>query len=230
MLEDELEDIITKALRGKELSWNELGISSQDLNKLSENEIVQIASRLELSAKCLIQLNDPFSSTQLPTELEMITSEYGHLGVNAFYFTYSGQRFLVDTGTELGKLKHVNPDYVLITHEHADHVACFSQLSGKVLTPSNWSPISGMCLETFDVSGHCTPALAYYFPELEVCFVGDAIFRRSMGGCRSSSAYQTALTNVRSMLTQLPQNTILCVGHGPNTTVAEERKENPFFA
>jgi hypothetical protein len=34
---------------------------------------------------------------------------------------------------------------------------------------------------------------------------------------------------VRSQIFSLPEDTLLCAGHGPLTTVAEEKQHNPFF-
>ena len=42
--------------------------------------------------------------------------------------------------------------------------------------------------------------------------------------------YQGALTNIRREILGLSDNTILCPGHGPLTTVAGEKAHNPFFA
>jgi len=48
-----------------------------------------------------------------------------------------------------------------------------------------------------------------------------------MGGGMFS--YEDALKNNRENILTLPGNTILCPGHGPLTTVAEEKVHNPFF-
>ena len=62
----------------------------------------------------------------------------------------------------------------------------------------------------------------------KLAIVGDAIFAGSMGG--GNVSYRDALqTNLDKILT-LPDETIICPGHGPMTTVGEEKKHNPFFA
>ena len=58
--------------------------------------------------------------------------------------------------------------------------------------------------------------------------VGDSIFAGSMGG--GNVSYKNAVqNNVKKILT-LPAETIICPGHGPLTTVGEEKAHNPFFA
>jgi len=61
----------------------------------------------------------------------------------------------------------------------------------------------------------------------EVAVVGDAIFAGSMGGGLVS--YADAIHNNRDKILSLPDDTILCPGHGPLTSVGEEKLHNPFF-
>jgi hypothetical protein len=49
-----------------------------------------------------------------------------------------------------------------------------------------------------------------------------------MGG--SAGAHEAALKNNWKYVLSLPNNTVLACGHGPLTTVALEKKNNPFFA
>ena len=58
--------------------------------------------------------------------------------------------------------------------------------------------------------------------------VGDAMFAGSMGGGMVS--YDDALCNNREQILTLPDATIICPGHGPLTTVGEQKHANPFFA
>ncbi|OEU71324.1 MAG: MBL fold metallo-hydrolase [Desulfovibrio sp. S3730MH75] len=79
--------------------------------------------------------------------------------------------------------------------------------------------------------GHAPGSLTFYFPALETAFVGDLIFRRSIGRTDFEGG-DTALLQ-KSVLEQiftLPGNTTLLSGHGPATTVNEEKNHNPFFS
>jgi len=58
--------------------------------------------------------------------------------------------------------------------------------------------------------------------------VGDSLFAGSMGG--GNVSYQDALRNNLEKILTLPDSTIICPGHGPMTTVAQEKQHNPFFA
>ena len=58
--------------------------------------------------------------------------------------------------------------------------------------------------------------------------MGDSLFAGSMGG--GNVSYQDALQNNLEKILTLPDETIICPGHGPMTTVGEEKEHNPFFA
>ena len=61
------------------------------------------------------------------------------------------------------------------------------------------------------------------------CFSGDTLFRRSIG--RSDfygGDYRTLLNSIKDVLYSLPDDTVLLPGHMEPTTVAEEKRGNPF--
>ena len=78
-------------------------------------------------------------------------------------------------------------------------------------------------------NGHSEGGLSYIVHGLNrpIVLVGDAIFSLSMGGAKFD--YKLALKNNREQLLSLPSETVLCPGHGPMTSVAEECAHNPFF-
>ncbi len=61
-----------------------------------------------------------------------------------------------------------------------------------------------------------------------VAIVGDSLFAGSMGG--GNVSYADAIRNNLEKILTLPDNTVLCPGHGPLTTVGEEKTHNAFFA
>ena len=60
-----------------------------------------------------------------------------------------------------------------------------------------------------------------------MAIVGDALFAQSMGGGMVS--YRDALETNRKALFTLPDDTVVCPGHGPMTSIGEEKRVNPFF-
>jgi glyoxylase-like metal-dependent hydrolase (beta-lactamase superfamily II) len=60
-----------------------------------------------------------------------------------------------------------------------------------------------------------------------VAVVGDAIFAGSMG--KDFNTPELAQRKIREEILSLPPETLVCPGHGPLTTIAEELENNPFF-
>lgn len=73
--------------------------------------------------------------------------------------------------------------------------------------------------------GHCI----LYVPSSHVCFCGDVIFAGSVGRTDLPGGSWEQLENsIRTKVYTLPDETRLLSGHGPETTVGEEKKSNPF--
>jgi hydroxyacylglutathione hydrolase len=175
--------------------------------------------------------------------------------VNAYLVWDPGTREAVafDTGADCSAmLKRAEDDdldvkLILLTHAHPDHVADLRRLRKATDAPvyiSELEPEEGaeaiaegkhfkvgtLAIEARLTSGHSPGGLTYVVTGLERPFavVGDSLFAGSMGG--GNVSYQDALRNNRQKILTLPDETIVCPGHGPLTTVGKEKRENPFFA
>lgn len=73
--------------------------------------------------------------------------------------------------------------------------------------------------------GHCL----FYVAASGVCFCGDLIFAGSVGRTDLPGAsWEQLEESIRTQVFTLPEETRLLSGHGPETTVGEEKRSNPF--
>jgi glyoxylase-like metal-dependent hydrolase (beta-lactamase superfamily II) len=80
------------------------------------------------------------------------------------------------------------------------------------------------------VPGHTPGSVLFYSAELACAFCGDAIFFHGIGRTDlPGSDYGTLLHSIQTQIFTLPDSTRLLPGHGPETTVAEEKANNPFL-
>jgi len=87
----------------------------------------------------------------------------------------------------------------------------------------------GTPVEVRHVPGHCPGSVLYYFASFAAAFVGDALFRRSVGRTDLPGGSAAQLTrSIREQIYTLPPETVVYPGHGPPSSVAEERAENPY--
>jgi hydroxyacylglutathione hydrolase len=136
------------------------------------------------------------------------------------------------------------PDRVFITHAHVDHIGGLKHLLHKGI-PVHSADLPGtirmkpgdtvfcvpLSIRACDLSGHADPALGFHVDGLDrpVLVTGDALFAGSMGGCGSPARYRHALGRLREVLGPLTDATVLLPGHGPATTLGEERLANSFL-
>jgi glyoxylase-like metal-dependent hydrolase (beta-lactamase superfamily II) len=81
------------------------------------------------------------------------------------------------------------------------------------------------------IPGHTTGHVVYLWEGQEppLVFVGDVIFAGSIGRTDFPDGdHRQLILGIRAKLFTLPDNTILLPGHGPATTVGEEKRSNPF--
>ncbi len=183
------------------------------------------------------------------------TTDFSDMSVNAFlaWDPKTKRGFAFDTGANATEMiariatEKLHIEAILLTHSHPDHIAALSELrkttgapvylgereSVRVAEPiaeGKTFSADALEIETLLTWGHSEGGVTYFVRGLErpLAIVGDSIFAGSMGG--GSVSYQDALQNNREKILSLPNETIICPGHGPLTTVEKEKNDNPFFA
>lgn len=77
--------------------------------------------------------------------------------------------------------------------------------------------------------GHTPGHVILYCAGKNICFCGDLIFAHSVGRTDLPGGnWDTLVRSIREQIYSLPENTRLLSGHGPETTVGEEKVSNPF--
>lgn len=87
----------------------------------------------------------------------------------------------------------------------------------------------GFELQVIPVPGHSPGSVAYYLLEQGWLFAGDTLFRDGVGRTDLPGGHTRALVrSIQERLYVLPDETIVVPGHGPPTTIGDERRHNPF--
>ena len=190
-------------------------------------------------------------------ELRVVTTSRDGMAVNCYlvWDEVSRETALFDTGWEAEPLFQIiqendlQPRHLFITHGHTDHIAALAAVRQRfpkihVHSGSRTAPVDqrilanafihlgSLRLTNRDTPGHAEDGTTYIignWPEdaPHVAMVGDALFAGSIG--RGNQSWDLARQKVREQILSLPPDTLLCPGHGPVTTVAEEKEHNPFF-
>jgi len=215
-----------------------------------------LAPVLGLNADALVALG---SGTYNPADislpaLELFNTPFGDMTVNSFLVWDGKEAAAFDTGADatalLDFLKHhgLTLKYLFLTHTHGDHILELDRLvekTGASAFVGDREPdlegaeafvagksfrLGAQTIETRLTWGHAPGGITYVVHGLEkpLAVVGDAVFAGSMGGGMVS--YSAALRTNRAEIFSLPDETVLACGHGPLTTVGEQRVSNPFLA
>jgi hydroxyacylglutathione hydrolase len=78
--------------------------------------------------------------------------------------------------------------------------------------------------------GHTPGGISLYSEKEGVVFVGDALFAGSIGRTDFPGGdFNQLITGIKTKLLTLPEDTTVYSGHGPATTIATEKRTNPFL-
>ena len=81
------------------------------------------------------------------------------------------------------------------------------------------------------VPGHAPGHIAFYCEAAGFCIGGDVLFQRSIGRTDLPGGdFDTLIQSIHNKFFTLPDDTVIHSGHGPNTTIGEEKRANPFCA
>jgi len=189
-------------------------------------------------------------------ELRRLTTSGSDMEVHAYlvWDEVTREAALFDTGWDadeavrLCQEEQLNLTHLFITHSHPDHLGGLEGLRKhfpkiRLHTDSAAAPpqhknrrndcihIGSLRVTNRPTPGHADDGVTYVVGNWSedaphVAIVGDALFAGSMGG--ATSAYAVAKQGLKDQILSLPPDTLLCPGHGPFTTVAQEREHNPF--
>jgi glyoxylase-like metal-dependent hydrolase (beta-lactamase superfamily II) len=88
----------------------------------------------------------------------------------------------------------------------------------------------GIPIEILSLPGHSPGHLGFYFREDKLCFSGDVLFKNSIGRTDlPGGSYDVLIKSIKNKLFLLRDDDIVFPGHGPKTTIYEEKKNNPFL-
>lgn len=90
--------------------------------------------------------------------------------------------------------------------------------------------VGNLCFRVLHTPGHTPGHVCFYEPDEGVLFDGDVLFYRGIGRTDLPGGSWTQLMDsIRRVLFALPDETVVFSGHGPGTTIGEEKRLNPWL-
>ena len=180
--------------------------------------------------------------------------ELGPFGTNAYIVICQKTRdsVLIDTPAEaniiMDRLKNTNPRYILLTHNHMDHIGALAELqallkvtlAAHALDTGNLSArpellindgdtisLGNLKLEVLHTPGHTPGSLCFRVG----CYLisGDTIFPGGPGKTGSAAAFRKIIKSITEKIFVLPDDTRIYPGHGNSTVLKKEKEEFAVF-
>jgi len=164
----------------------------------------------------------------------------------------TGDSVLVDAPAEaskiLGRLKGTNPKYILMTHDHMDHLGALSELKSRLQIPvaahsldthnlpsppeillndSDVLPFGNIELKVLHTPGHTPGSLCFLVGKYLIS--GDTIFPGGPGKTRSPANLRQIIESITSKIFVLCDDTQVYPGHGNSTILKKEKQEFAVF-
>lgn len=150
-------------------------------------------------------------------------AHWDHIGGNA--------RYVEETGAELV----MHEDSLPLLHEKGGAAAWGIPLSpspepDRFLKPGDGLEVGSLRFEVLFTPGHAPGHISLYDAENGVVFDGDVLFRQGIGRTDLPGGdYDVLARSIREVLFKLPDDVVVYPGHGPETTIGEEKRLNPWF-
>jgi hydroxyacylglutathione hydrolase len=226
---------------------------------LNEEHLAKLAKALGLDAAALVAMaRSAWLPHPVELEgLAQFNTPFDDMTVNSYLVWDPSTRLAAafDSGATCTpmlsfiKSRGLQLEFVFLTHTHPDHIADVDKLRVETGNPAlfynerePWKnghafsteaatawELSALKIEPRLTWGHSRGGTSYVVTGLKqpVVVVGDALFASSMGGGMIS--YPDALRTNREQLFSLPDSTVVAPGHGPLSTIGEEKAHNPFY-
>lgn len=165
----------------------------------------------------------------------------GFLDENCYVLTKNDTCLVVDPGDDYQKIKDVIGNKkvlgVLITHSHFDHIGALrnflTKRSIKIFKKSTLEEkeytIGDFKFKCINTPGHSKDSVTFYFEEENIMFVGDFIFKESIGRTDLPGGNTIEMQASIKKILEYDDNIKLYPGHNEETTLGYEKENNPFL-
>ncbi len=165
--------------------------------------------------------------------MKFIRVVVGELQENCYILVNeNNEAIVIDPGDEKEKILDVLSTKkvvgLLVTHYHFDHIGALDYLKDKYGLQVNVIPKGFQC-EMINTPGHTKDSKSFCFRDINAIFVGDFIFKGSIGRTDLGGNNEEMKKSIKMFLDSDLEDMILYPGHGESTTIRDEKDNLEYF-
>jgi hydroxyacylglutathione hydrolase len=161
-------------------------------------------------------------------QVKALWLSHGHID-HVLGLAYCQRQFQVNT--------YMHPEDVFLTDRAIETARLYGLSFTPFVMPLHtfssevfWNPFQTE-ISLLHLPGHSPGSIGFYFASTALLFCGDVIMRESIGRTDlPGGSYEVLKHSIKNKIYTLPETVTLLSGHGPETTVAWEKKYNPFVS
>ncbi len=172
--------------------------------------------------------------------MKIKTVKVGYLETNCYIVSINDECLIIDPGDEIDKIikeiGNLKPVGIIITHYHFDHIGALNQLVNKYnvkvidykLEEKEYI-INSFKFKLIYTKGHDNTCITIYFEQEKIMFVGDFIFKDSIGRIDLENSNELDMINSINKIKKYPNDITLYPGHGEITNLEYEKENNIYL-
>ena len=130
----------------------------------------------------------------------------------------------------------IHPDEVPLVEQAVEHGDMFAipveaiEPADSFLEENDRITFGNSYLRVIAAPGHSPGGVVFYNPEQKILIAGDVLFYGSIGRTDlPGGSFEQLTGNIKTKLLTLPEETVVYCGHGPETTIGFEKRNNPYL-
>ncbi|MEG2322014.1 MAG: MBL fold metallo-hydrolase [Bacilli bacterium] len=173
--------------------------------------------------------------------MEIKTVVVGTLQTNCYIISNAYECLIIDPGASKNKIidaiGSLKPIGIIITHNHYDHIGALDEIKNKYDIPiydiTNLQEksynVNGFMFDVIYTLGHASTCITIYFKKEKVMFVGDFLFKDSIGRTDLETSNEEEMMMSLLKIKKYDDDITIYPGHGEKTNLGYEKINNYFL-
>lgn len=165
----------------------------------------------------------------------------GYLQTNCYIVEHENNSIVIDPGDDPYLIENLIGNStllgILITHSHSDHIGAKDAIAKKYNVPvydftnleEKKYSLGNINFEVIKNPGHTKDSISFYFYEYNFMFVGDFIFKGTVGRMDLEGGNVEDMNNSLKKIVNYPKSIKIYPGHGESTTLEDEINTNYYL-